>query len=183
APGRGAARREPPGHRRLRGRGAADQRQRPDHRARLQPRGRRLRPARRAQRRARLHQQERPLRRGSGRAARPMIGLRRALAMIALAGLGLGAITITIVAGSDHQPEKTLTLILGPFVAWSFIGVGLFAWWRRPENRVGALMTAVGFAFFLGGFSAANSSFIYGVGIVLGAVWIAVVVHLLLAFP
>ena len=35
--------------------------------------------------------------------------------------------------------------------ACSFIGVGLFAWWRRPHNRFGALMTAVGFAWFLDG--------------------------------
>ena len=38
----------------------------------------------------------------------------------------------------------------GLFIGWSFIGVGLFAWWRRPDNRFGVLMTAVGFAFFLG---------------------------------
>ena len=31
-------------------------------------------------------------------------------------------------------------------ITWSFVGTGLFAWWRRPENRVGPLMIAVGFS-------------------------------------
>jgi len=112
-----------------------------------------------------------------------MSGLKRALFALGLAGLALGALVFVIVAGSDHEPSKASTLILGPFVGWSFIGVGLVAWWRRPENRVGALMTAVGFTFFLGGLSDANNSTIYGIGVLLGAVWAAVVVQLLLAFP
>ena len=74
-----------------------------------------------------------------------MIGLRRALCGIALAGVAVGVMAIFVAAASDHDPEKVPIMILGPFVGWSFIGVGLFAWWRRPDNRVGALMTAVGF--------------------------------------
>ena len=50
------------------------------------------------------------------------------------------------------------TAALGLFIGWSFIGAGLFAWWRRPDNRFGVLMTAVGFAFFLGVLTAADSS-------------------------
>ena len=40
-------------------------------------------------------------------------------------------------------------VVITPLIGWSFIGTGLFAWWRRPENRFGALMTAVGFVWFL----------------------------------
>src|SRR5206468_6926961 len=127
--------------------------------------------------------QGRPQRGGAGRGARAMIGLRRALFVIGLAGLGLGALAIVVVAGSDHESSKASTLILGPFVGWSFIGVGLFAWWRRPENRVGALMTTVGFTFFLGALSDANESVVYGFGLLVGALWAAVIVHMLLAFP
>ena len=46
---------------------------------------------------------------------------------------------------SDHAADdQTLNLLLGPLVGWAFIGAGLVAWWRRPDNRFGSLMTAVG---------------------------------------
>ena len=62
--------------------------------------------------------------------------------------------------------------------------VGLYAWWRRPSNRVGMLMTAVGFAAFFQALcgrrtrrcssrSASRSA----------ALYIVVAVHMLLAFP
>jgi signal transduction histidine kinase len=112
-----------------------------------------------------------------------MIGLKRALWGIGLAGLAVGAVTIFLVAASDHEPSKVPTLILGPFVGWSFIGVGLYAWWRRPDNRVGALMTAVGFAFALGALFEANDPLLYTLGVVLSGFYAAVIVHMLLAFP
>jgi signal transduction histidine kinase len=112
-----------------------------------------------------------------------MTGLRRALGVIALAGLALGGLAITLVAMSDHEASKVPTIILGPFVGWSFIGVGLYAWWRRPENRVGALMTAVGFTFFLGALSESNAPGVYTVGVLLDSLYAAVIVHMLLAFP
>jgi signal transduction histidine kinase len=112
-----------------------------------------------------------------------MTALRRALWMIGAAGLALAAVAVALVAASDHETNKALTLVLGPFVGLSFIGVGLFAWSRRPENRVGALMTAVGFAWFLGALSESNTSTIYTAGILLSSLYAAVIVHLLLAFP
>jgi signal transduction histidine kinase len=112
-----------------------------------------------------------------------MIGLKRALWGIGLAGLAVGVVTIFLVANSDHDTAKVPTLILGPFIGWSFIGVGLYAWWRRPDNRVGALMTAVGFAFALTALFEANAPLPYTIGIVFGSFYVAVIVHMLLAFP
>jgi signal transduction histidine kinase len=112
-----------------------------------------------------------------------MIGLKRALWGIGLAGLVIGGLTIYLVAASDHEPSKVPTMILGPFVGWSFIGVGLYAWWRRPDNRVGALMTAVGFAFAAGALFEANEPLLYTIGVLVSSVYAAVIVHMLLAFP
>ena len=39
----------------------------------------------------------------------------------------------------------------GKGVGWSFAGAGLVAWSRRPENRTGAMMVAVGLAYLLNG--------------------------------
>jgi signal transduction histidine kinase len=112
-----------------------------------------------------------------------MIGLKRALWGIGLAGLAVGVVTIFLVADSNHDTEKVPTLILGPFIGWSFIGVGLYAWWRRPDNRVGALMTAVGFAFALSALFEANAPLPYTIGVVFGSFYVAVMIHMLLAFP
>jgi signal transduction histidine kinase len=112
-----------------------------------------------------------------------MIGLKRALWGIGLAGLAWGGLAIFLVAASDHEPSKLPTMILGPFVGWSFIGVGLYAWWRRPDNRVGALMTGVGFAFALTALFEANAPLPYTVGVVINSLYAAVIVHMLLAFP
>jgi len=63
-----------------------------------------------------------------------MSGLKRALFGIALAGIGLGAMAIVTVALSDHEMSKAPTLILGPFIGWSFIGIGLFACGAGPRT-------------------------------------------------
>jgi hypothetical protein len=76
-------------------------------------------------------------------------GLRRALGLVAIEGIVVGLVALAITLSSDHVDSPGLSAGLGLFVGWSWIGVGLFAWWRRPDNRFGVLMTAVGFAFFL----------------------------------
>ena len=58
---------------------------------------------------------------------------------------------------SAHQEAKAVWAIFGPAVGWSFVGTGLYAWRRRPENRTGALMVLLGFAWFLFTLDAANS--------------------------
>jgi signal transduction histidine kinase len=112
-----------------------------------------------------------------------LTALRRALWSIGLAGLAFGALALVLVAESDHAPNKTASSVAGTVVGLSFIATGLFAWWRRPENRFGSLMVAVGFAFYLGALQMANNSVLFTIGLIFGALYIAVIVHMLLAFP
>jgi len=74
-------------------------------------------------------------------------GLRRALGLVAIEGVVVGLVALAIVLSSDHIDARAFQGILGLFIGWSWIGAGLIAWWRRPDNRFGVLMTAVGFAF------------------------------------
>ena len=69
------------------------------------------------------------------------------------------------------------------FIGWSFIGVGLYAWARRPDNRVGMLMAATGFAWLVAALGLSDLALPFTVGQVLGAIYFAVSIHLLLAFP
>jgi signal transduction histidine kinase len=108
---------------------------------------------------------------------------RRALLALALAGFAAGLIYLAVVVTSDRVDDRGLEAALGLLVGWSFIGTGLFAWWRRPGNRTGALMAAVGFAWFVAGLSDANDDFPHTVGLAVDALFPAFAGHLLLAFP
>jgi signal transduction histidine kinase len=112
-----------------------------------------------------------------------MSGLSRALAALAVAGFVLGLAALALVTTSDREdvpgPSVALALTLG----WAFIGAGLYAWWRRPENRVGALMTMVGFCWFLGALTSAETAGPFTLGLALSSLWIAALVHMLVAYP
>jgi ABC-type uncharacterized transport system permease subunit len=94
--------------------------------------------------------------------------LRRALLGLGIAGFFAGLAALLLALGSDHLEDKALVVVLGPLIGWSFIATGLFAWWRQPENRFGALMTAVGFAWCLAGLTVANPAEIFVIGVLIG---------------
>ena len=95
------------------------------------------------------------------------------------AGVGYGAIVLT----SHHVYDRGFEAALGLLVGWSFIGTGLYAWWRRPGNRTGALMAMAGAAWFATGVSASDNDVVYTIGIALDGVFPAIIGHLLVAFP
>jgi signal transduction histidine kinase len=72
---------------------------------------------------------------------------------------------------------------LGLVIGWGFIGTGLFTWARRPDNSLGSLMVATGFAWFVGGLSSANVPLLFSVGALFGSVYLVTTMHLLLAAP
>jgi signal transduction histidine kinase len=102
---------------------------------------------------------------------------------VVLAALLCGAGVVALMLGSDHQSSKTAWAIFGPAVGWSFIGVGLYAWRRRPESRTGALMVLLGFAWFLAALNFADSPLVYSFAFVLGGLWGAVFLQLIMSFP
>ena len=112
-----------------------------------------------------------------------MTSLRRALVGLGIAGFFAGLAALLLAAGSDHTEEREQVVVLGPLIGWSFIGTGLFAWWRRPENRFGALMTAVGFGWCIAGLAVANPPELFIAGVLMETLPYALLVHMLLAFP
>src|SRR5918995_592767 len=111
-----------------------------------------------------------------------MSGLSRALAALAVAGFVLGLAALAIVTTSERT-ESTSWIVLALTMGWAFIGAGLYAWWRRPENRVGPLMTMVGFFWFLGALQSADTAWAYTLGLALGMLWLGALVQMLVAFP
>jgi PAS domain-containing protein len=100
-----------------------------------------------------------------------------------LAALIADGLAVALTATSDHEqhPEQAIALVL--FVSSSFILAGLIGWTRRPQNRTGMLMVAVGFGVLIGVLGEANHPIPYTLGALLGSLFIAAFVHLLLAYP
>jgi signal transduction histidine kinase len=92
-------------------------------------------------------------------------------------------IVVAVVLTSDHTNLRGAVAVLGLTVGWGFIGTGLFAWARRPENSLGSLMTLTGFAFLTAGLSASNIPAVFTVGAFLSSVYIVTTMHTLLAAP
>ncbi|MEA2478470.1 MAG: hypothetical protein QOJ07_392 [Thermoleophilaceae bacterium] len=111
------------------------------------------------------------------------MSLRRALIGLGAAGFVAGALTIVLVLTGSHESRPSAAAALGVAIGWSFIGTGLFAWWRRPENRFGALMTAVGFGWFVSALIESDAPGLHIVGAIAEPLPFVLLIHLLLAFP
>jgi signal transduction histidine kinase len=59
---------------------------------------------------------------------------------------GIGAAAVMAGAPGDRPGGAEIAVAL--LVGWSFVGSGLVAWERRPENPIGRVMVATGFAWF-----------------------------------
>jgi signal transduction histidine kinase len=113
---------------------------------------------------------------------------RRRLFLLSLGGIAVGVYNI-VIAFIHPYPTGASTLFLAlelpviVAVGWSFIFVGLYASARRPHNRVGTLMTIVGFAWFIpaiGWIPTPLTATIYYVG---APFYLAVLAHIFVAFP
>jgi hypothetical protein len=112
-----------------------------------------------------------------------MRSLGRALIALAVLGLVVGLASIAIILSSHHMSSRGVWACFGAVLGWSFIGTGLYAWWRRPENHSGALMVWVGFLWFLAPLNFSDNQVIFAVGLFTDSIAIAALAHLILAFP
>src|SRR4029450_10945585 len=100
------------------------------------------------------------------------------------AALAVGTVATALTLLSDHQdlppPQALLTALPGG----SFVAAALLARTRRPDNRTGLLMIAVGFTWFVGaGLVASNQSLPWTIGVALSAIPAGFLIHLLIAYP
>jgi signal transduction histidine kinase len=112
-----------------------------------------------------------------------MTPFRRALIGLAIAGAILGVLMTVATLTSDHEEDRGLEAALVLLVSWSFLGTGLFAWDRRPQNLIGPLMVAVGFTLPLSQLEDANQPGLFAAGLVVGTLPFGFLIHMLFAFP
>jgi len=99
-------------------------------------------------------------------------------------GVGVGvlaAVVILLLVASPNEP--TWALLMFPAVGLIYGAAGLVAWRRRPSNRMGALLIFGSFGWMLASLANVEPPVLVAVGTIVATVPIAVVVHLLHAFP
>jgi signal transduction histidine kinase len=99
------------------------------------------------------------------------------------AAAAIGIALVPLIATADDQSETGLWIALDLVIGGGFAGVGLLAWYRLPQNRVGALMVATAFAWYLSLMELTDPSLLFTVGALFENLFVATAVHLLLAFP
>jgi PAS domain S-box-containing protein len=103
---------------------------------------------------------------------------------VAPAGLAVGAAASALMLLSNHQDFPRLQAALTALTGGSFIVAGLIARTRRPLNRTGLLLIAVGFTWFVcTGLTGSNDSVLWTVGVALNAIPAGFLIHLLIAYP
>jgi signal transduction histidine kinase len=93
--------------------------------------------------------------------------------------LGVTGLVFKVDLGA-HSPADTILVGLGAF---SFIGAGVLAHARRPENATGLLMVLVGTASFAEDVQLSLTGWVHTVGMLLVGASSAFGAHLVLAFP
>jgi signal transduction histidine kinase len=111
-------------------------------------------------------------------------GLRPALLALAILGLIAAAAAAAILATSSDPALSTFQQVSVPAIGALWVGTGLLAWLRRPDNRTGALMAMAGFAWLLGTLAelwSAPAAVV--VGYLVAPLYIVCAAHLVLAYP
>jgi hypothetical protein len=113
-------------------------------------------------------------RRPAGSAVRPALVLAAAAAALAVAEALVALV-------GPVEPAWYGTLF--PVVGTAYVGAGLLAWYCRPVNRIGPLLVAAGIVMYLAGFELTGTPVLSAIGLVFSLAPIAMILHLLLAFP
>jgi hypothetical protein len=88
------------------------------------------------------------------------------------------------VLGSDRERRPVaVSAALAVVVGWTYIGSGLVARRQRGENRLGAVMLFIGFAWFATFLADGSSSLVFTLGKALESVYLVGFVYLVLSFP
>ena len=93
----------------------------------------------------------------------------------------LGAVELALFAASGFRPVWVLDLFT--ICGLIYAVAGLVAWWRRPSNGLGIIMFGGALVWLIVALGNTAVTVLATAGIVLATLPLAVVVHLLLAFP
>jgi signal transduction histidine kinase len=101
--------------------------------------------------------------------------------LIAVAGVAFSILAeAQQLALGDRPAVFVVADLLG---GWAFLAAGAVVWDRRPSNRIGPLLVAIGFAWFVGTFGAAGSDMVAYLGRSFQGYYEPLLAILVLAYP
>ena len=100
---------------------------------------------------------------------------------MAAAGLVFGFIDLALFLTSDFVTPRGLWATRALTVGWGFVGVGLFAWARRPDNRVGHAHDRHRLRLALSACGISDIPVLFTFGQAFGSLYFATAIHMLLA--
>lgn len=106
-----------------------------------------------------------------------------AMTRMVIALLSLGLITIALTHAVDNPRVSGLRVGLSALSYLLYLASGLAASWLRPNNRLGLLLLLTGFSQWLSALANSSHVFLQLIGAITASLPLALVVHLLLAFP
>src|SRR3984885_1974528 len=92
------------------------------------------------------------------------------LLAVGVAGAVATAVTAWAVSGSPILVDPMGVAVWRSLVVASYVGVGLYTWWRRPDSRLGPLLVGNGFLYAATSFNASGASRAYTLGTVMWGV-------------
>jgi PAS domain S-box-containing protein len=108
----------------------------------------------------------------------------RRVTVAVLAALVLATVAVSEVEATTHVHENgDMYLGFGLPVVWAYVIAGLIALRRRPGNRTGVLMIAIGFGWLTSAFTDGRNDLVFTLGMLLSNVWPGLMLHLLLSYP
>jgi signal transduction histidine kinase len=112
------------------------------------------------------------------------VSVNRLTLVVLPAAVVASTLAVVSAAMTDNSSVPLLEALLLGLTGWSFIAAGLIARARRPRNRTGLLMIAVGFSWFLaGGLMSSNEPVAWSLGTWVAPISAGFLVHLLVAYP
>jgi signal transduction histidine kinase len=111
------------------------------------------------------------------------MSLRARLWVVAVLGASLSVVAAYTSATTHHGSLRGPNTALSTLIGTAFVATGIYAWSRRPDNRVGRLMVATGAAWAAVGLQLSNSALLFSIGLVIGPLYLVFVAWLILVFP
>ena len=105
------------------------------------------------------------------------------LLAVGVAGAAASGVTGWAVARSPILVDPMSVAIWRSLIVALYVAVGLYTWWRRPDNRLGPLLVGNGFLYAATSFNASGASGAFTLGMVLWAVYVVYTAYLLLSYP
>ncbi len=105
------------------------------------------------------------------------------VAQVALALLLAGLGELALLYSGPTAPDPPFAAALFVIGAWVYGAAGVIAWLRRPSSLMGLLLTAGAFVWLLAGLNNTTVPALVAAGQIVQTLPIALLIHLLLAFP